>query len=206
MSTHLDDAVLSVFSLLGPGTTVVTVLAGFPPAGTETEWDRLTGFTDSRVCVAERRAEDGAAIARTGAEAVQLDFADEQYVDIGVLPAPDPADVADALRPYVGASELYVPAGIGNHDHVRVRDAVLAAWPDAVLYADLPYALRDGWELPEELAPREVVDATLAEPVVAAKLAAVRAYATQVAHLEAIFGDFVSADGLGRERFWRPGA
>jgi LmbE family N-acetylglucosaminyl deacetylase len=206
VSTHLDDAVLSVFSVLGPGTTVVTVFAGFPPAGALTEWDRLTGATDSRDCVAERRIEDAAAIARTGAEAVHLDFADEQYVDMGLMPAPVPADVADALRPYVGDGEVYVPAGIGNKDHVRVRDAVLPVWPGAVLYADLPYTLRDGWELPENLPRRETTHVVLDESVAAAKLDAVRAYETQVAHLESIFGDFVTADGLGRERFWRPGA
>ncbi len=206
VSTHLDDAVLSAYSLLAPGTTVVTVLAGFPPAGTITAWDRLTGATDSRDCVAARRVEDSAAIARSGARAVHLDFADEQYVDIGVMPAPAPADVAEALRPHVGDGELYVPAGIGNTDHVRVRDAVLAAWPDAVLYADLPYTLRDGWELPAGLPRRAPIDETLEEPVLAAKLAAVRAYATQVSHLVSLFGDFVTADGLGRERTWRPGA
>lgn len=205
LSTHLDDAVLSVFSLLRPGTTVVTVLAGFPPPGTLADWDRITGAVDSHQRVADRRAEDLAAIAPTGAQVVHLDLADEQYAAAGLLPEPTPAALSDALRPLVAAGDLLAPAGIGNRDHQRVRDAALAVRPDSVLYADLPYALRDGWELPLELPSREPHDVMLEAVTLAAKLAAFRRYETQVSQLVADFGDFVTEDGLGRERTWRPG-
>ena len=43
ISAHLDDAALSAFSAISPGSTVVTVLAGPPPAGPLGSWDALTG-------------------------------------------------------------------------------------------------------------------------------------------------------------------
>src|SRR5436853_616757 len=48
------------------------------------------------------------------------------------------------------ASELWAPAGIGAHpDHIQVRQAALAihreGGPPLRLYAELPYAARQGW-------------------------------------------------------------
>ena len=87
ISAHLDDAVLSAFSAITPGSTVVTVLAGPPPAGTLGSWDALTGADDSARRLRERREEDRRALAGIAA-VVHLDFADGQYVDTGLLPAP----------------------------------------------------------------------------------------------------------------------
>ncbi len=212
ISTHLDDAVFSAFSVLSSATTVITVLAAIPPPGQVARWDADGGATDSSRRVRERRDEDRRALAVCGADPVYLDFADKQYTAAGMLAAPSPEAIQAALAPLLhDASGVYAPAGIGNTDHVVVRDAVLAVRPDATLYADLPYALRieyGGFELPAPLqaAARVVEDVALTDPVVEAKLAAARCYTSQLPQLVAFFGDFVNPAGLGHERFWRIGA
>jgi LmbE family N-acetylglucosaminyl deacetylase len=212
ISTHLDDAVLSAYSVLASETRVVTVLAAIPSPGRVALWDAAGGATDSHQRVLERRQEDHTALAVCGAEAVHLDFADEQYVAAQMLPAPASEEVQATLTRFVSdASEVYVPAGIGNAEHAFVRDAVLGVRPDATLYADLPYALRPahgGFNPPRELdaSSRFSVDVSLDARAVDSKLESVRAYASQLPQLVKDFGDFLNMDGLGRERFWRLGA
>ena len=64
VSAHLDDAVLSCYSALGPSTSVVTVFAGLPPESVLSSWDAEGGATSSRERMAERREEDRRALAR----------------------------------------------------------------------------------------------------------------------------------------------
>ena len=201
VSPHLDDAVLSCWSVLarpqGPAgsVTVVDVCAGVPPSGVLGEWDARGGATSSRARVEQRRVEEAAALVGTGACIVLLDLLDWQY-------GPDREDVAAALAPHLaGAGWVYAPAGIGGHrDHLRVRDAVLALHPAAVLYADLPYALRHGFEPP--LPGYEPDEIALDAPAVAAKLAALRLYATQVPLLEEEHGPVLDAGAMAREVFF----
>lgn len=222
VSAHLDDAVLSAYAVLGPDTTVVTVLAGLPPDGVVGAWDAGSGADDSRSRVAERRAEDLRALALTGAAHVHLDFLDRQYVGRGGARAPAEADVSDALRPLLlDAEEVYAPSALsartlrsrlrpsGHSDHRLVRDAALAVRPDAILYADLPYARHPrsgGFRLPREVRGRglrrHVV--RLGAATIAEKLRAVECYATQLAPLARAFGDFVSEPTLGTEAYWAP--
>jgi LmbE family N-acetylglucosaminyl deacetylase len=201
VSPHLDDAVLSCWSLLRSSeeVRVVTVFAGLPPAGVLGEWDEEGGASDSRERVRERIAEDRAALALAGCDGVYLDFLDEQY-------EPGEQPLARGLRPHVGrATAVYGPKGaVHNDDHLRVRDALVAICPGLRFYADLPYSLVEGFELlpgtaADGLAPRDIVlDPELAER----KLEAVRCYRTQLPQLEEHFGDFLTAASLGRERLW----
>src|SRR5712691_6246180 len=112
VSPHLDDAVLSCWHVLvrARGTIVVTALAGAPPTGVPPAlWDAATGASDSRVRVAERRAEDDAALALAGCTPVHLDCLDGQY-------EPGPHDIAAALAPHVERADVvYCPAGVGWH-------------------------------------------------------------------------------------------
>jgi LmbE family N-acetylglucosaminyl deacetylase len=201
VSAHLDDAVLSAFSAITPGTVVVTVLAGAPAPGGVASWDAAGGASDSALRMKERRAEDRRALGAI-ATVVHLDFADEQYVRAAMLQPPERGAMMDALRPIFAGAEVFAPAALDNEDHVRVRDAVLALRPDATLYADLPYALRCGFGLRDGLGRRAAVDTPLGPSLARAKLHAVRAYASQLRQLEADFGDFVTEAALGRERFW----
>lgn len=203
VSTHLDDAVLSCYHALGPQTTVVTVLAGVPPPGAPGWWDRDNGVTDSPARVRERLEEDREALALSGSPVVHLDLLDSQYAEL-----PPSSEIAARLAPILAsAARVLAPAGIRNVDHKAVRDAVLLLRPDAVLYADLPYALHPdygGFALPPEIAGREAeqVEVRLTGAELAEKLAAVRCYRTQLDQLIGLFGEFLDEAGLGREVLW----
>lgn len=149
ISPHLDDAVLSAWSVLaGPANaTVVTVCAGVPPDGPVAVWDAVTGAVDSSRRMAERIEEDGEALGLAGCAALHLGFLDDQYRHSPL----DQAELVAALRPALAdAGELWAPAGIGGHpDHLQARDAALAIADEdgrpLRLYAELPYAIKLGW-------------------------------------------------------------
>ena len=205
-STHLDDAVLSCYGVLGPETTVVTVLAGLPPDGPPGHWDVRGGAASSPERVQERQEEDRRALARSGSRHVHLDFLDGQYWPHHGAPTVEA--IAESIRAYAdSAAQVFAPAGIENPDHKLVRDAVLAARPDATLYADLPYALHPGFALPVEVrdADRRQHDVELDASVITDKLASVHCYVTQLPYLLEDFGDFMHPAGLGREVLWRRG-
>ena len=81
VSPHLDDAVFACADRIvaSDAPVVVTIFAGFAPAGGPTAWDRECGFAARDDVVAIRRSEDRAALAMLGATAVWLDFRDDQY-------------------------------------------------------------------------------------------------------------------------------
>ena len=232
VSPHLDDAVLSAWSVLtAPGPVeVVNVCTALPPPGILTRYDRLVRATESATLFAERLEEDRAALALADRTPRGLGFLERQY-------ASDPLD-RDELRAAMasslaGASSVYLPAGIGAHDdHVAVRDAGLeaaaAAGVPVTLYAELPYAVHKGWphwvvggEPDPHLDPdsdwevylqgvpvaREALVAEvrrLEADAAAGKLAALRTYRTQFASLRSgIVDRFSNPDVLAHEVFWR---
>lgn len=149
LSPHLDDAILSCWHLLAePGDVrVINVFDGAPPAGTPPPWwDSVTGATDARERLLERRREDREALAGVGRSAEGLGLLDAQYRG-GEPPA---FSLARLLRPRLdpGATVL-APAAIGGHeDHELVRAAAIELARTGlrlVLYADLPHAIRAGW-------------------------------------------------------------
>ena len=149
LSPHLDDAALSCWHLLsGPGDVrVINVFDGSPPAGTSPPWwDTITGASDPRERMRERREEDRAALAAVGRSAVGLGLLDAQYRDR----PPTTAMLLERLEEHVEPDALvYAPAAIQPHlDHALVRDAAveLARRGRSLrLYADLPHATRAGW-------------------------------------------------------------
>ena len=84
VSPHFDDAALGAAHLIAghPGTTVITVLGGRPPAypAEPTSWDACGGFRAGDDVVAMRREEDREAMAFLGAVPVWLEFPDHQYL------------------------------------------------------------------------------------------------------------------------------
>lgn len=144
VSPHLDDAVFSAGQFLAarPGAVVVTVLAGAPIQPVQTKWDLNSGFTDSQHAITIRRDEDRTALAMLGAIPVHLDYLDCQY-----KPENHRALVAGLTNEIEKRQpELVVgPLGLGHADHIRVRDAVLAAHREVPLwlYGDLPYRVRN---------------------------------------------------------------
>ena len=107
VSPHFDDAALGAAHLISahPGTTVITVLGGRPPAypAEPTDWDACGGFVAGDDVVALRREEDRAAMAFLGATPVWLEFADHQY--LAPEARPRPAEVAPALTEAIAAAD-----------------------------------------------------------------------------------------------------
>ena len=230
-SPHFDDAVLSCWQVLEAGgdVTVVNVFTASPPAGRPIPWwDRLTGARDSIARMAERRAEDRAALALAGCEALSLGLLDDQYRAADVEAPAVVERLRGALAP---ASSLYAPAAMDEHrDHVLVREAALSlageGWP-LVLYADLPHAITAGWPSwvtgerkrpepgPDAAWDRALAAAGLAverlraavrplEPAVRArKLAAVDCYRTQREGLDRFsFAPLADPRALAWEVYW----
>lgn len=147
LSPHLDDAVLGAFTVLaGPGeVVVVNVCDGVPPAGRASGWVRVCGGRDDAEQMRLRLAEDRAALAGVGREAIGLGFleADERPVQAA------PETIAGALAAAVpAAARLIAPVGMGSHpDHLAACVAAVGFAPrlPVELYADIPYALRAGW-------------------------------------------------------------
>ena len=229
LSPHPDDAVLSLWHLLdGDGEVVVLNVFGGSPAGHHGDawWDRLTGAADSVARVAERHAEDRAALAMAGREAVNLDFLDGQYRDAELPLEP----VVDRIAQAAPEGLLLAPGALDRHrDHLIVRAAALALGArgrEVGLYADVPHATLYGWPAwvsgrpPDPLLdPSAHWDAALegtgislrdlpadvhalTPEALERKLAAVRAYRTQLPALEAQFGA-LGPEVLGREATWR---
>ena len=211
LSPHLDDAVFGCWSVLsGPGDVLVAnVFDGVPPAGGVTLWELITGCTDSADAMRERRREDAAALALAGRSAVGLGLLDQQY---GRRP-PHPGELDAALAAAVpAASAVYAPAGIGGHaDHVLVAALALrlrAAGIPVRLWADVPYAVEYGWphwvtgaprnprvdpdpmwerflhDLPCERGELVAEPQVLTDAQAAAKLEAMRTYASQFPALD----------------------
>jgi LmbE family N-acetylglucosaminyl deacetylase len=132
VSPHFDDAALGAAHLLTsyPGSTVITVLGGRPPAYPDqvTDWDAAGGFQTGDDVVGVRREEDRAAMASLGATPVWLEFPDYQYLPVDQRPTP--ADVAPRLGQVLKdlqPTAVFLPMGLANPDHVLTHDAGLAA-------------------------------------------------------------------------------
>ncbi len=229
LSPHPDDAVLSLWHVLdGGGEVVVLNVFGGSPDGDRGDawWDRLTGAADSVARMAERHAVDRAALAMAGREAVNLDFLDGQYRDAELPLEP----VVDRIAQAAPEGLLLAPAALDRHrDHVLVRAAALALGTrgrEVGLYADVPHATVYGWPAGVTREPHDphhdpsvhwdaAMTGTgislrdlpadvhaLAPEALERKLAAARAYRTQMPALEAQFGP-LGPEVLGREVTWR---
>ena len=128
VSPHFDDAALGAAHLLltYSGSTVITVLGGWPPAYPDepTAWDAAGGFKAGDDVVAVRRQEDVAAMEVLGATPVWLSFPDHQYLTRAQRPRPE--DVAPDLEAAIMEAQptaVFLPMGIANPDHVLTHDA-----------------------------------------------------------------------------------
>jgi len=213
VSTHFDDAALSVALLLGaagPVATVVTVCGGAPadatPAGS---WDARAGFATGDAAARARALEDAAACAITGAATHRLAHCDSPYRE-GLV---DGEELRGQIAGLLSEDAvLWIPAGITNPDHINVRDALIplaASRPElAGVYADLPYAATASFDLPPELAsalPGLVcTDVDVDGADFARKLAAVECHGSQIPLLVEEWPDLLAPAGpLRRERYWR---
>ncbi len=217
LSPHLDDAVLSCGGTIytqaaaGGHVAVATFFTASPADETATPFSRELklrwgNVTDS---VAMRRAEDLAAVAGLGADAVHLDFLDCIYRQNPATGAPyyvtrddifGDVHPAEAGWPPLGLAALraavdlvpeaviYAPLTVGHHvDHILVQQVartLQSAGYDVRYYTDYPYA-RDTAGIAEALArcghpSARPQSVAFGEAAMEAKIAAVGCYASQL--------------------------
>lgn len=213
LAPHPDDAALSCGGTIvrlcqaQARVLVVTVCAGSPGPGRLSPFARYLhdAWALGDDPIAGRRAEDAAAMALLGCDAVQVEQLDAPYRHAaygegdawrGAVVANDPLlpaahAIIARLHAQQPAARFYVPLGAGNHVDHQVIGAAAADSPVAELwwYEDLPYAAKQPRAVEERLAmmgaalePRLVdVSSTFRR-----KLEAVACYASQQREL---FGD-----------------
>jgi LmbE family N-acetylglucosaminyl deacetylase len=212
LSPHCDDAVFGAGALLAsrPGSVVITVFAGRPPAGAPlTRWDAAAGFADGDDVMGARRAEDLAALTLLAARGCWLPFPDAQYG--GALAADAVVGGLAAAIATVRPATVAVPLGLFHDDHKTTHEAALRVArrrPDIgwLLYADALYR-RIPRLVDERLLALGAAGAA-AEPLpapsghAALKRRAVACYRSQLKALEGLGLPGV-ADVFAPERHWR---
>lgn len=209
ISPHLDDAVFACGEWLldHPGTPVLTLFAGDPPADLPlTAWDRRCGFHDGRAAMAARREEDQGALALLDAVPRWLPFLDDQY-GVPVMQCALTEAITAHTRA-TAANALVMPLGLFHADHRHAADAALQAHDhlpslQLMAYEDVPYRAiegllqqrlaelrHDGWIATPLKAPTRTPDGR--------KAAALARYASQLR----AFGDGGLDDPFRPERLW----
>jgi LmbE family N-acetylglucosaminyl deacetylase len=213
VSPHCDDAVFACGQLLEahPGSIVVTVCAGRPPAGASlTEWDEAAGFQSGDDVMGIRRREDRAALTLLAAHPIWLEFCDSQYRQ-----SPSIEAVMETLHDAVCAFDvetIVLPLGLFHSDHLLTHQATLmlrrrhvhCSW---YLYADALYRRLPGLteRRLEECASTglRLQPATFPiDPLSHRKHAAVQCYRSQLRALS-MPGRPGYADAVSQEIFWR---
>jgi LmbE family N-acetylglucosaminyl deacetylase len=216
-SPHFDDAALGAAYLLlaHPGSTVVTVFGGPPPAYPDppTEWDAQGGFRTGDDVVALRREEDRAAMSVLGAVPRWLDFVDHQY--LAPSDRAGASEVAAALEPVIDAvkpTAVFLPMGLANPDHVVTHEggALLAARRNDIAwfcYEDSGYKHIPGmlaWRVARlfrsDLWPTPMAVPALAD--VDTKRAAIECYKSQLAPLDRDHALAARIGGAVPEQHW----
>jgi LmbE family N-acetylglucosaminyl deacetylase len=241
LSPHLDDAALSCGGSIAAQTRaggrvlIVTITAGDPPAqvseyaaSLHQRWELIANAT------AARRAEDLAACAILGADALHWDLPDCIYrldrhgvpfyvsdADIfgDVAPAEMGlvADLAARMADLPPAAQVVAPLCVGHHvDHWLTRLAAEQAFGPAALeyYEDYPYAQQPGAvaaalgqpaaEWTARVIPLTGADLAIKYDAVAAYVSQLSTFFQDRSHLEAQIGGYAAHIG-GEQRWWRMG-
>ena len=214
LSPHLDDAALSCGGQLiaarhhGLRTLVVTVCTAIPPVSAHysdlaVEFHREWGLDEAQA-VTTRLGEDRQAMAILGADDIWLGLDDaiyrmpQHYNSRETLFAmPHASDtLATQLTPTLTQlvhanprATWLVPAGVGMHvDHLCVHAAAQAVIPAPAIryYEEVPYALNADVIATRRATLNPQLHDTPMGAYLAAKIAAVNCYASQMA---ALFGD-----------------
>ncbi|HVA06123.1 MAG TPA: PIG-L family deacetylase [Acidimicrobiales bacterium] len=218
VSPHFDDAAMGAGHLLASyaDTTVITVLAGRPPAYPEevSEWDALGGFKPGDDVVGGRREEDLAAMEVLESGYRWLEFSDHQY--LAPPDRPKPAEVAPVLAATIAElnpTSVFVPMGLGNPDHVMVHEASLLVRADQedrlwFCYEDHGYKHIPGllaWRVAKLLRAHPWPTPAIVPhtPDEERKRKAIWSYTSQIPPLERDHALSARMEGRVPEQFWR---
>ncbi len=218
LSPHFDDAAMGAGHLLAsyPDTTVVTVLAGPPPAYPDppSDWDALGGFKAGDDVVAARRLEDVAAMEVLESDYRWLEFADHQY--LAPPDRPTPAQVAPVLAATLtelNPTAVFVPMGLANPDHVMVHEAALLVraeqmGPEWFCYEDHGYKHLPGmlaWRVAKLLRSQPWPTPAIVPhvPDEERKRKAIFCYTSQIPPLERDHALTSRLEGRVPEQFWQ---
>ncbi len=219
VSPHLDDAVLSCarFMAVHPGSHVITVFAGNPPAYPDPMrlWDVQSGFEPGEDVMETRRNEDRHALGLLDATPHHLQFVEHTYLPNDTPVAPDV--IAPVLSEAIRTLEptlVLAPFGLANPDHdvthracMRVRDELSDAtswW----CYEDNGYKHIPGmlaWRV-SRLFRRNVWPTPVCPTVDHSddrKMAAVSCYPTQMYALEDDWKISAKLAAPAPEQYWR---
>ncbi len=215
ISPHLDDAVLSCAQLINshPGSTILTVLAGYV-SGLHSGWSaQTTGLPIARDANLIRRQEDLAASTLLGAQSVWEDVLAQEYG-----PGDEPHTRILAIREAITAAveattppeTIVIPLGLTHPDHILVSDvalqAVLASRRTAYVYMEMPYGQARPFHARRRL--RHVGRRFVVGPRVSfvgdaqKKAESVAAYLSQIGALRDGFGNRFTKVFTDPERYW----
>jgi LmbE family N-acetylglucosaminyl deacetylase len=215
ISPHLDDAVLSCGQLIQSrhGTTITTILAGFPP-GAHAGWSgKTTGLSVAKDANLMRREEDQCASRALGARTAWVDIPAQEYG-----PAASPTErllrIQEAIVTAIAATtvrSVFIPLGVTHPDHIIVSDAALHAVGvanlEAYVYMDMPYGQARPGQVRRRL--RHIGRKFEVDPLapfvgdLQTKAEAVNAYSSQVKALQQGFGRSFNQVFIDPEKYWR---
>ena len=164
LSPHFDDGVLSLGGIMAKRKNeflVATFFTGRPTEIVHTEWDKISGFSDSDEAMFARTKENENALKPFNTIIKNYDYPDFQYRKDGINRREDPEirdkigkDIETLIKTYPDRELfIYGPATFGKKithpDHQIVHDAFMDVWkkniqPHAhfLIYEDFPYVLR----------------------------------------------------------------
>ncbi len=215
ISPHLDDAVLSCGQLIMSrlGTTIMTILAGYP-LGKHSGWSgRTTGLSVAKDANLRRRQEDECASSALNAQTIWIDIPAQEYG-----PAASESERLRGIQEVLvtavtttKACAVFVPLGLIHPDHVIVSDAALLAIVtsnlDSYVYMEMPYGQASSRQVKRRL--RVIGREFEIEPLAPftgdlhKKAEAVIAYSSQVKALQQEFGRRFNRVFTDPEMYWR---
>jgi LmbE family N-acetylglucosaminyl deacetylase len=215
ISPHLDDAVFSCGQLIKsrPGSTILTVLAGFPP-GAHAGWSgRTTGLPFAKDANDKRRDEDQRAAHLLGARTTWMDLLAQEY-GLSADPTERLQGIQEAVATAVAAAKartIFFPLGVTHLDHIAVSDAVLVAVlgldVESYIYMDMPYGQARPRRVRRRL--RHIRRQCDLEPLapflgdLETKAEAVKSYSSQFEELQQGFGRYFTRVFSEPEKYWR---
>lgn len=193
LSAHYDDAIFSCGELMMnlPDVLIVTVFGGTPKDIELTSYDKGCGFNSSIEAVESRRIENNRAALIVGAEAVNLEFLDNQYGDN------DEEKILEQLMGYTDGHFVYAPIGIMHPDHIQLNK-LASQLNNVTYYEDIPHRVIWSDQMVDKIRSLNLKPVDMPSGSRDKKRSALEQYKSQINT-----GDLQMEWCLSPERYWR---